>query len=63
MEIIAAPPGLPVGLVEGFRENNVGDLEKEVPTDELGAARPDHRRLVSRGGTTRPFRAARISTR
>lgn len=43
-EIIAAPHGLPVGLVEGFRENNVGDLEKEVPTDENWAL---HDRIIA----------------
>src|SRR4051812_43185464 len=42
-EIIAAPHGLPVAIVEGFRENNVGDLEKEPPTDENWAL---HDRII-----------------
>jgi broad specificity phosphatase PhoE len=42
-EIIAAPLGLPVGIVEEFRENNVGDLEKEPPTDENWAL---HDRII-----------------
>ena len=33
-EIIAAPLGLPVALVEEFREVNVGALEGQPPTDE-----------------------------
>lgn len=33
-EIIAAPLGLPVTLVEDFREINVGSLEGQPPTDE-----------------------------
>ena len=32
--IIAAPLGLPVGLIEEFREINVGTLEEQPPTDE-----------------------------
>jgi broad specificity phosphatase PhoE len=43
-EIIAAPHGLPVGIVEGFRENNVGDLEKGPPTDENWAL---HDRIIA----------------
>ena len=33
-EIIAAPLGLSITLVEEFRENNVGVLEQQPPTDE-----------------------------
>src|SRR6478672_925857 len=33
-EIIAAPLGLPVALIEEFREINVGTLEEQPPTDE-----------------------------
>jgi broad specificity phosphatase PhoE len=32
-EIIAAPHGLPVWVIEGFREINVGELEVRPPTD------------------------------
>lgn len=34
-EIIAAPLGLPVIVLEAFREVNVGDLENQPPTPEL----------------------------
>jgi broad specificity phosphatase PhoE len=43
-EIIAAPLGLPVVIREEFRENNVGDLEKEPPTDENWAL---HDRIIA----------------
>lgn len=43
-EIIAAPLELPVVLVEEFRENNVGDLESQPPTDEAWAL---HDRIIS----------------
>src|SRR5689334_548870 len=33
-EIIAAPLDLPVTVVEEFRENNVGILESQPPSDE-----------------------------
>jgi broad specificity phosphatase PhoE len=42
-EIIAAPLGLPVTLVEEFRENNVGALEQQAPTDENWAL---HDRII-----------------
>lgn len=36
-QIIAAPLYLPVTLVEAFRENNVGDLERDPPTEAAWA--------------------------
>lgn len=36
-QIIAAPLGLPVTIMEEFRENNVGDLERDPPTEEAWA--------------------------
>ena len=36
-QIIAAPLALPVTIVEEFRENNVGDLEREPPTEAAWA--------------------------
>ena len=36
-QIIAAPLGLPVTIVEEFRENNVGDLERDPPTEAAWA--------------------------
>jgi broad specificity phosphatase PhoE len=43
-EIIAAPLGLPVTVVEEFRENNVGDLESQPPSDENWAL---HDRIIA----------------
>lgn len=42
--IIAAPHGLPVTLVEEFRENNVGVLEQQPPSDENWAL---HDRIIA----------------
>src|SRR5579864_5128475 len=36
-QIIAAPLGLPVTVVESFREVNVGALERQLPTPETWA--------------------------
>ncbi|HOG46269.1 MAG TPA: histidine phosphatase family protein [Anaerolineae bacterium] len=36
-EIIAAPLGLPVGVVEGFREIDVGEMERQPATAEAWA--------------------------
>ena len=43
-EIIAAPFGLPVARIEGFRENNVGALEQQPPTDANWAL---HDRIIA----------------
>jgi broad specificity phosphatase PhoE len=43
-EIIAAPLGLPVTVIEEFRENNVGDLEGQPPSDENWAL---HDRIIA----------------
>lgn len=43
-QIIAAPLDLPVTILEEFRENNVGDLERQPPTDENWAL---HDRIVA----------------
>lgn len=43
-QIIAAPLDLPVTIMEEFRENNVGDLEREPPTEEAWAL---HDRIVA----------------
>jgi broad specificity phosphatase PhoE len=43
-EIIARPLGLPVAIVEEFRENNVGILEGQPPTDENWAI---HDRIIA----------------
>lgn len=43
-EIIAAPLGLPVATLEEFRENNVGDLEAQPPSDENWAL---HDRIIA----------------
>ncbi len=42
--IIAAPLGLPVATLEAFRENNVGDLEGQPPSDENWAL---HDRIIA----------------
>ncbi len=36
-QVIAVPLALPVTIVEEFRENNVGDLERDPPTEEAWA--------------------------
>lgn len=43
-EIIAAPLGLPVSIMEEFRENNVGDLESQPPSAENWAL---HDRIIA----------------
>lgn len=43
-EAIAQPLGLPVTVVEEFRENNVGDLERQPVTDENWAL---HDRIIA----------------